>query len=85
MADSVTINSIDQTQIANGYVNVSCTVSVSSTSYPQVFTVNATDPVSVASSVQQQAEAYRQQVLTTVDIVSNPTVLADLVNEVIDL
>lgn len=85
MADNVTLTAIDQTTVANGYVNVTTTVHVGTTDYPQVFTVNATDPVSVASSVEQQAETFRTQVLATSSVVTSPTDLSTLINKVITL
>lgn len=67
MADSVTIGTIDTSQVTNGYVTVPVTVSVSGTSYtPDPFVVNATDVPSILSSVKQQADSYKSNVLDAI-------------------
>jgi len=76
MSDTVEINSIDETYAeSDGYVLVSTTVTINGTEYtPPIFTVQATDAPSVISSVKQQAETYRTNILAA--IASNPTAAA---------
>lgn len=67
MADSVTIGTIDTSTTGNGYVTVPVTMSINSTGYtPDPFIVNATDVPSVVASVTQQAESYKQGVLSAI-------------------
>lgn len=86
--DTAKINTIDETQEANGYVLVDTTITVDSIPYEQIFTVNATDAVSVVNSVKVQAEAYRQQVVTSqvlVPTITESTELSSLDGTVISL
>lgn len=83
--DTATINSIDETNTDNGYVSVDVTISINSTDYSQVFTVNATDPVRVVANVKEQAESYRQQILASSETVTEAPDLSSLDGTVIDL
>lgn len=83
MSDTCTIKSIDESNETNGYVIVSCNLSVSNNIYNQDFTVNAIDPVSVIASVTSQAEQYARQVDAT--NVAPTDTLDSLVNTVIDI
>lgn len=85
MADQAKINSIDQTQVANGYVVAECDVTVGSTVYPQQFTISATDPVGVYNGVHEQAEIYKNQVLEAAPQAQQAADLNALVGEIISL
>ena len=86
MSDTVVINTVDETQIANGYVNVGVSVVVSGVSHtPDPFTVNATDPITVVASVQQQAQAYKATIAQALATGASVTSLASLVGDTITL
>jgi len=83
--DTVKINSIDQTMIANGIVNVDTTVTVNGTPYDNVVTSSNTDPVGVAADVLQQSETFRQQAQATSSVITSTTDLTTLVGKTINL
>lgn len=85
MSDTVRINTIDETQLTNGYVTVETTCTISGTPYDQEFVVNATDPVGVAAGVQQQAEAFKTQVAAAVATGVALTSLSALIGDTITL
>lgn len=90
MQDSVTINSIDTANEANGYVIANVTITVNGTSYTPSpgLTIQGTDVANVVSGITQQAESFRQQVLATQAKAANAMAAPDLSSldgEVIDL
>ena len=85
MVDTVTINSIDQTQATEGITIASVTVTVATVAYPQVFTICATDPLTVQAQITQQSEIARSQITAAGAGITNTTTLTSLVGTSINL
>ena len=84
--DTCTINSIDETNLGNGYVIVNCTVIISGTTYSQIYTSYNTDPISIAADVKNQAEQFKATIINNSTLVNDDVdTIQGLDGTVIDL
>lgn len=83
--DNVYITAIDQTLIIEGITTATVNVTVNSIVYPQIFTIYATDALTVQAQIMQQAEIARSQIVAAGPGITNTTTLSGLVGATINL